>query len=67
MRSVVRPEVIRIWRPMFVYGGIGVIAVAAGLVSVFIYTSAHNVAPTCGPVGGPATGISTVPTCSAAT
>jgi ABC-type transport system involved in multi-copper enzyme maturation permease subunit len=60
MRSVVRSELIRIWRPTFLYGGIGVMAAAAGLVSVFIYTSAQNIGPASGPTGGPATGIPTV-------
>lgn len=60
MRNVVRSELIRIWRPSFLLGGLGVMALAAGLVSVFIYTSAHNEPPTSGPTGGPSTGIPTV-------
>lgn len=60
MRSVVRSELIRIWRPTFLLGGIGVMAAAAALVSVFIYTSAEDVPPTSGPTGGPSTGIPTV-------
>jgi ABC-type Na+ transport system ATPase subunit NatA len=59
MRNVVRSELIRIWRPSFLLGGLGVMVVAAGLVSVFIYTSAHDMPPASGPTGGPSTGIPT--------
>lgn len=41
MRSF-RSELIRIWRPAFLYGGIGLLALFAALVSVFIFTSAKN-------------------------
>jgi ABC-2 type transport system permease protein len=44
MRNVVRSELIRVWRPSFLYGGIGLMAVFAALVSVFIYTAAPTVA-----------------------
>jgi ABC-type transport system involved in multi-copper enzyme maturation permease subunit len=40
MRNIVRSEWIRIWRPSFRYGGAGVMAGFAALVSVFIYVSA---------------------------
>lgn len=40
MRNIVRSEWIRIWRPSFLYGGTGVMAGFAALVSVFIYVSA---------------------------
>ena len=36
-----RSELIRIWRPRF-FGGIGLMAAFAGLVSVFIFTSAEE-------------------------
>jgi ABC-2 type transport system permease protein len=39
---VFRSELIRIWRPEFVYVGIGVMALSAGLVSIFIFTSAET-------------------------
>lgn len=46
MRSF-RSELIRIWRPAFLYAGIGLPAAFAGLISVFVFTSAsaasHNV------------------------
>jgi ABC-type transport system involved in multi-copper enzyme maturation permease subunit len=44
MRRVLRSEFIRIWRPSFLYGGIGLMAGFAALVSVFIYYSAPTVA-----------------------
>lgn len=59
MRNAVRSELIRIWRPTFLCGGVGLMAVAAGLVSVFIYTSAHNAGPTSGSTGGPGDGTPT--------
>jgi ABC-type transport system involved in multi-copper enzyme maturation permease subunit len=40
MRNIVRSELIRLWRPSFLYGGIGVMAVFAALVSVFVFTAA---------------------------
>jgi ABC-2 type transport system permease protein len=39
MMSVVRSELVRIWRPTFRYGGIGLMAGFAAMISVFIYTS----------------------------
>lgn len=39
MIQIVRSELIRIWRPSFRYGGIGVMVAFAGLISVFIFTS----------------------------
>jgi ABC-2 type transport system ATP-binding protein len=55
MRNVVRSELIRLWRPSFLYGGIGVMAGFAALVSVFIYTAAPTAAGAAPPrpgVGG---------------
>jgi hypothetical protein len=46
MRSVVRSELIRIWRPTFLYGGIGVMAIAAGLVSCSSTPQLTTSAPT---------------------
>ena len=37
-----RSELIRIRRPAFLFGGIGLMAVFAGVVSIFIFTSAEN-------------------------
>jgi ABC-2 type transport system permease protein len=48
MRQPFRSELIRIWRPSFLFGGIGVMAGFAALVSIFIFTSATNT-----PVSGP--------------
>jgi ABC-2 type transport system permease protein len=42
MRNAFRSELIRIWRPSFLLGGIGVMAGFAALVSIFIFTSAKN-------------------------
>jgi ABC-2 type transport system permease protein len=39
MIPVVRSELIRIWRPTFRYGGIGLMTGFAAMISVFIYTS----------------------------
>lgn len=39
MTQVVRSEFIRIWRPAFLYGGIGLMAGFAAMISVFIFTS----------------------------
>src|SRR5262249_4170565 len=41
MRNAFRSELIRIWRPSFLFGGIGVMAGFAALVSIFIFTSAR--------------------------
>ena len=37
-----RSELIRLWRPSFLLGGIGVMAGFAALVSIFIFTSAKT-------------------------
>jgi ABC-2 type transport system permease protein len=42
MRSAFRSELIRIWRPSFLLGGIGAMAGFAALVSIFIFTSAKS-------------------------
>jgi ABC-2 type transport system permease protein len=42
MRNAFRSELIRIWRPSFLLGGIGVMAGFAAVVSIFIFTSAKN-------------------------
>jgi ABC-2 type transport system permease protein len=42
MRKAFRSELIRIWRPSFLFGGIGVMAGFAALVSIFIFTSAKT-------------------------
>lgn len=39
MIPIVRSEFIRIWRPSFRYGGVGLMAGFAALISVFIFTS----------------------------
>lgn len=54
MRRVIRSEWIRIWRPSFLYGGIGVMAGSAALVSAFIFTAAKNVSADAARVPGPA-------------
>ena len=46
IRNTVRSELIRIWRPSFLLGGIGVMAGFAALISVFIYTAAPDVSAT---------------------
>jgi ABC-2 type transport system permease protein len=56
MMSVVRSEFIRIWRPTFRYGGIGIMAGFAGMISVFIYMSLGS-SDQVGPPGG---GVTTV-------
>lgn len=50
--NVVRSEWIRIWRPSFRYGGIGIMAGFAALISVFIYTSLDEPGAAVGPAGG---------------
>ena len=42
MGRAFRSELIRVWRPSFLYGGIGVMAGFAALVSIFIFTSAET-------------------------
>ena len=42
MRHAFRSELIRVWRPSFLIGGIGVMAGFAALVSIFIFTSAKT-------------------------
>jgi ABC-2 type transport system permease protein len=42
MRNAFRSELIRIWRPSFLFGGIGVMAGFAALISIFIFTSAQQ-------------------------
>jgi hypothetical protein len=42
MLNAFRSESIRIWRPSFLYGGIGVMVGFAALVSVFIFTAASS-------------------------
>jgi ABC-type transport system involved in multi-copper enzyme maturation permease subunit len=53
MRRELRSESIRIWRPSFLYGGIGLMAGFAALVSVFVYHAAKTVpaTPSAGPAG----------------
>ncbi len=53
--NVVRSEWIRIWRPSIRYGGIGLMAGFAALISVFIYTSLADPSAAPGPGGGPTT------------
>lgn len=52
MIQVVRSEFIRIWRPSFRYGGIGVMAGFAALISVFIFTSLDSTTDTAAPGPG---------------
>ena len=40
-----RSEFIRIWRPAYFYGGFGLMAGFAALISVFIYTAAKSGPP----------------------
>ena len=42
MLNALRSELIRIWRPSFLFGGIGAMAGFAALVSIFIFTSAKT-------------------------
>ncbi len=60
MRHVFRSELIRIWRPSFLYAGIGLMAGFAALISVFIYTSARTVAGAAPRTPGPGGGFATV-------
>ncbi len=46
MIQIVRSEFIRIWRPSFRYGGIGLMAGFAAMISIFIFTSANEPADT---------------------
>lgn len=53
MIQVVRSEFIRIWRPAFRYGGLGVLAGFAAMISVFIFTASDGAGgETAGPGGG---------------
>ena len=54
-----RSELIRIQRPAFLFGGIGLMALFAGIVSVFIFTSAES-APAAPPEAGQGPGAYTV-------
>ena len=54
-----RSELIRIRRPAFLFGGIGLMAVFAGMVSIFIFTSAED-APAAPPQAGQGPGAYTV-------
>ena len=47
--NTVRSELIRIWRPSFLYAGIGIMAVFAVLISVFIYMSLADPGAAIGP------------------
>jgi ABC-2 type transport system permease protein len=49
MRHAFRSELIRIWRPAFLFGGIGVTSVFAAMISIFIFTAAKST-----PIAGPA-------------
>lgn len=51
MISVVRSEIVRIWRPTFRYGGIGAMAGFAVMISVFIYTSLDSASQAMPPGG----------------
>jgi hypothetical protein len=53
-----RSEFIRIWRPAFFYGGFGLMAAFAALVSIFIYTAAKSGPPI--PSTGQGVGFATV-------
>lgn len=46
MIRIVRSELIRIWRPSFQYGGIGAMAGFGAMISILIFTTATDAAPT---------------------
>ncbi len=52
MMAAARSELIRIWRPSIVYGGTGIMAGFAAVISVFIYTSLDSPDAASGPVAG---------------
>jgi hypothetical protein len=58
--NVFRSELIRIWRPSFLFGGIGTMAGFAALVSIFIFTSAKNAPAISHPPVGQGPGFATV-------
>ena len=60
MRRPFRSELIRIWRPSFLFGGIGVMAGFAALVSIFIFTSAESTPVSAPRAPGPGPGAITV-------
>ena len=60
MRHSFRSELIRIWRPSFLFGGIGVMAGFAALVSIFIFTSAEQTPVSAPPAVGQGPGAYTV-------
>ena len=60
MRNAFRSELIRIWRPSFLLGGIGVMAGFAALISIFIFTSAQTTAAAQPPAPGQGPGSFTV-------
>jgi hypothetical protein len=60
MRDLLRSELIRIWRPSFLVGGIGTMAGFAALVSIFIFTSAKNAPAVTQPSIGQGPGFATV-------
>jgi ABC-2 type transport system permease protein len=60
MRDAFRSELIRIWRPSFLFGGIGVMAGFAALVSIFIFTAAENTTVNQSPALGQGSGSFTV-------
>jgi ABC-2 type transport system permease protein len=53
MRNAFRSELIRIWRPSFLLGGVGVMAGFAAMVSIFIFTSAKTPTVSSPPALGP--------------
>ncbi|MFK7919858.1 MAG: hypothetical protein AB8G14_17415 [Ilumatobacter sp.] len=55
MTGIVRSEWIRIWRPSFRYGGIGVLAAFSVLISLFIYSSLSDASTNTGPGFGATT------------
>jgi ABC-2 type transport system permease protein len=60
MIPVVRSEFIRIWRPTLRYGGIGLMAGFAVMISVFIYTSLGSADQAMQPGGGPGVAVADV-------
>jgi len=55
MIAATRSELIRIWRPSIIYGGTGIMAGFAAVISIFIYTSLDNPDAASGPVAGSTT------------